>query len=191
MAIRSFLAFELPHEIRSGISDVSIDLRKSGLNVKWVNVDNIHLTILFLGNIEEDDIHPMEDSIGKICDKYSSFDISLEGIGLFPDIRKPRVIWLGLGGNIDRMGNFRDDLQGILSPFGIKKENRAFKPHITLGRFRNPTGKNGELGKYLTRYRSISSPVYTVNELFLFKSELKPSGARYTRINSWMLTGKK
>lgn len=190
MGIRSFLAFELPPDIRSVVSRVSKEVRASRMDVKWVNVENIHLTIVFLGSVEEEIIHRMAGHIEKTCREYSSFDVRLEGMGLFPDIRRPRVIWLGLGGSIDRMSRFRDDIQEGLEPFGIKKEDRAFKPHITLGRFRNP-GNHPGLREITDGYRNISSPVCHVDELVLFKSELRPSGAGYTRLNSWALTGAK
>ncbi|MBN2062521.1 MAG: RNA 2',3'-cyclic phosphodiesterase [Deltaproteobacteria bacterium] len=191
MAIRSFLAFKLPPDIRSMVDKISQDLRESRMDVKWVELEKIHLTILFLGDLEESDIHRMESTIEKLCRQYSHFNLSLDGIGLFPNNKKPRVLWLGIGGSLDRMCVFRDDLQDHLEPFRIKREGRAFKPHLTLGRFRNPAGNNEGLREITMKYRIISSPICPVNELFLFKSELKPSGAIYTRLNSWALTGEK
>ena len=136
MEIRSFLAFELPADVMSKMEKVSGQLKKTPLSVKWVNPKNIHLTVVFLGNIREDDLSEIEKSTGIVCSRYDSFEISLNGIGVFPNIRLPRVIWLGLDGDMERMSFFRDTLQKRLNPFGVKQEKRKFKPHLTLGRFR-------------------------------------------------------
>ena len=191
MAIRSFLAFELPVDIKRIIMAVSGDVRQLSLNVRWVNVANIHLTIVFMGNVQEEQIGPIQDIVKDVCQGYGPFSIAVKGIGLFGSRRNPRVLWIGLDGTIDRMGYFRDDIQKKLRPFGIKEEKRRFKPHLTLGRFRKGARAGIHLDDLLSKYHDLTSPECTIEELILFKSDLKPGGAVYSKLNGWPLTGKR
>ena len=191
MEIRSFLAFELPEEIKGIISGVSGDLKKSALNIRWVKVSNIHLTIIFMGNMSPLVLEQMVRPISDACLGYGPFDIALKGMGVFSSRRNPRVLWVGLDGHMERLANFRDTLQSCLSPFGIKKEKRPFNPHLTLGRFRKGPKPGARLDDLLTEYENLTGPVCPLRELVLFKSDLKPGGAIYTKLKIWPLTGDK
>ena len=190
MKIRSFLAFELPLEIKAVVNRVSEELKRSSLDVKWVKSGNIHLTLVFMGDVEVNEIPTIKEEVEKVCLTCDAFDISLKGLGCFPHMRKPRVIWIGFDGNLERMSFFRDTLQECLMPFGIKEEKRRFKPHLTLGRFRKPKRMNSQELELLSSYGDLTSPVCSLTELVLFKSELKPGGARYTRQGVWPLSGR-
>ncbi len=189
MGIRSFLAFELPESIKTVVTRVSAEIRKSSLDVRWVKPESIHLTVVFMGDVQPGHIPSMGESLGAVCANYGSFSISLKPMGCFPNIRNPRVIWLGLDGDLERMSLFRDDLQAALLPFGIKEEDRAFRPHLTLGRFKKPGKRQTELEQMLEKYRDLSSPACTLDELVLFRSDLKPGGSVYTKMLSWRLSG--
>jgi 2'-5' RNA ligase len=189
MGIRSFLAFELPEEIKAIVTRVSGEIRKSSLEVRWVRPEFIHLTVVFMGDIESEQIAPIGESVSAVCSQHSPFTISLKPMGCFPNTRNPRVIWLGIEGDLERMSRFRDDLQHALSPFGIKEEERAFRPHLTLGRFKKPSKRQTELDQLLAKYKELSSPARTLSELVLFRSDLKPGGAVYTKMVSWPLSG--
>jgi len=191
MAIRSFLAFDLPPEIRRTIARVSGDLRKSSLDVRWVKVENIHLTVVFMGNIKTEDITAIGDGVQEVCLNSGPFDISLKGLGSFPNPRNPRVLWIGLDGDLERMSHFRDALQKQLKPFGIKEEKRKFKPHLTLGRFWKHKRGDSQLDELILRYHDLEDPVFSLNELSMFRSDLKPGGAEYTKLELWPLSGKK
>jgi 2'-5' RNA ligase len=143
-----------------------------------------------MGDVKKGEIQVIKEEIGEACLTYDAFDISLKGLGCFPHMRKPRVIWLGVDGDLERMSLFRDALQERLIPFGIKEEKRRLKPHLTLGRFRKPRRTNSEELELLSRYGDVTSPVCSLTELVLFKSELKPGGARYTRLGVWSLSGR-
>ena len=189
MVIRSFLAFELPYDIKRMVKQISKDIRRSKLNVRWVRVDNIHLTVIFMGNMRAEDISAARGEIKKICIEFGPFDIKLKGLGVFPNRQRPRVLWLGLDGEIERMSSLRDSLQELLKPFGIKEEKRSFKPHLTMGRFRKPNKGDSLLDNIISQYKDLGSPVCQLKELVMFKSELKPEGAEYTRVESWPLSG--
>ncbi len=187
MAIRSFLAFELPSDIKQKVALVSDELRRSRLNVRWVKPANIHLTIVFMGNINPDLLPVMAEEIGKDCLAYKPFDISLRGLGIFPGTRRPRVLWLGLETDREILSSFRKGLQERLEPFGIKQEKRGFSPHLTLGRFREPQRQGTLLDDLIAQYKDLEGPSGKMEELVMFKSELHPQGAEYTRLRSWPL----
>jgi len=191
MEIRSFLAFELPVDIKKTAIRVAGEIRDSGLDVRWVKAENIHLTMVFLGNVKAEEIEGIEEEVRNVCPGYGSFDIALKGMGCFPNRRRPRVLWVSLDGDIERMSHFRDDLQRALKAFGIKEEKRPFKPHLTLGRFRSTRKMGSRLEELLSEYAALESPAESLNELYLFKSDLKPGGAVYTKLKSWPLSGDK
>ena len=189
MEIRSFLALELPADIKNMISVVSEDGRKTALNVRWVHVTNIHLTVVFMGMVPEEQIGPVGEVAERVCRGYPPFNIQVKGTGLFASRRNPRVFWVGLEGDIDRMSYFRNDLQKNLKPFGIKEEKRPFRPHLTIGRFRKGRNPGTGLDDLLSKYHDLTSSECYLNELVLFKSDLKPDGAVYTRLGGWRLDG--
>lgn len=189
MEIRSFLAFRLPGEIQAIVSRVSEDAKRSSMDARWVNVANIHLTVVFLGGILLENVEPIGEVVARVCRRHGPFHILLRGVGQFGGRRDPRVLWIGLEGDIERMGHFRDGLLKRLKPFGIKQENRKFRPHLTLGRFRKGPGPGSSLDDFLSRHLDLTSPLFTLGELALFKSELKPGGAVYSVLKTWLLEG--
>ncbi|MFZ7110830.1 MAG: RNA 2',3'-cyclic phosphodiesterase [Desulfatiglandales bacterium] len=189
MEIRSFLAFELPNEMANVIRRVSGALRKAPLDVRWVKEGNIHLTMIFLGDIKADDLGPIEEAVGNICAGFGPFSLSLSGVGCFPNVRNPRVVWLGLEGELGRLSGFRDALQRALKDFGIKEEKRPFRPHLTMGRFRKVEKNRRHLEDLLSAHREVRSPACLLDRLILFKSTLNPGGPVYTKLASWPLEG--
>jgi 2'-5' RNA ligase len=188
--IRSFLAFELPPEIMAVISNASRDMKNTAPDVRWVKPVNIHLTMVFMGNVPREHLKPIGRATADVCCRFGSFNVSLDGTGVFGSRRNPRVLWAGLNGDLERMSRFRDELQKDLEPFGIKQERRRFKPHLTFGRFRKGAISGSNLDELLSRYQDLTSPTCALNELVLFKSDLKPGGAVYTGLNAWPLTGR-
>jgi len=189
MGIRSFLAFDLPPEIRLQIGEISRELKKSRLPARWVREENIHLTIVFLGSIKENVVEDLKETVGSVTRGFTGFTVKLSGVGVFPSLRKPRVFWIGLGGDIEGLSRLRDELQKTLTVVGLQEEKRPFRAHLTLGRFKDRLNNDEELTRILDRYHDISSESCTLNELVLFKSDLKPSGPVYTKMASWPLTG--
>ena len=167
------------------------DFKKSPLDVRWVRPQNIHLTVVFLGNVAQGSLGDLQRVVEKTCRKYGPFEAELTGLGFFGSRRAPRVLWVGMGGDVIRLGIFRDALQKALRPFGIKKENRPFRPHLTLGRFRKGAGGGNLLDTIVEKPPDIEAGPWAMKELVLFKSELKPTGPVYTRLCSWPLTGEK
>jgi 2'-5' RNA ligase len=191
MKIRSFLAFELSRPVKKIMQQVSAELKKSNLDAKWVKIDNIHLTVIFLGDIEEQWLEQIDAAAQAACIQSAPFAINLQSMGCFPNKKKARVLWLGIAGELGRMADFQKSLQKGLAPLNIKEEDREFKPHLTLGRFRTPGNQGQLLEKILQQYQDLTSPIAPLTELVLFKSDLKPGGAEYTKLRSWPLSGTK
>lgn len=187
MGIRSFLAFELPPEIRGQIGAVSKELQKTRMPVRWVKEENIHLTMIFLGSLNEDVIDEIKERVPSVVKGFSTIKTRLNGVGVFPHWRKPRVIWAGLDGEIERLSNLRDELQAELKVLGPGQEKRPFRPHLTIGRFKGRVDRDEDLKWILDRYQDISSDLCSLNELILFKSDLRPDGPVYTRMATWPL----
>ena len=190
MGIRSFLAFELPREIGQVVTDISGKLRNTSLRVRWVKPENIHLTLVFLGSIRPEHLDAVQEQTRAVCEGHQPFNIKLRGMGIFGNRRHPRVLWLGLDGDLKGMGVFRDELQQPLQPFGVQTEKRAFNPHLTLGRFRKDTRASEELDGLMRKYGNLTSPLCTLDRLVLFRSDLKPDGAVYTEMATWLLIRK-
>ena len=187
MGIRSFLAFELPLQIKERVGEVSRELQKSPLPVRWVKVENIHLTIVFLGPVPEETIAGIKQKTGSIAERFSAFRIRLSSVGVFPNWRRPRVFWFGLAGEIGGLSELRDELQAVLEELGFKPEKRPFRPHLTLGRFKGSVNRGEELKWILDKFHDISSDDGYLKELVLFKSDLRPAGPIYTKMAAWPL----
>ena len=187
MGIRSFLAFELPLRIKEQVGEISKELQQSRLPVRWVKVENIHLTVVFLGSVPKETMAAVKQKAGSIADKFSAFKIRLNRVGVFPNSRRPRVLWIGLDGEIGGLSDLRDQLQAQLEELGFKPENRPFRPHLTLGRFKGTLNRGEELKWILDRFRDINSDDEYLKELVLFKSDLRPAGPIYTKMAAWPL----
>ncbi|MCP4667283.1 MAG: RNA 2',3'-cyclic phosphodiesterase [Deltaproteobacteria bacterium] len=190
MEIRSFLAFELPPEIKSIVSHASQDMSRFPIDVRWVKVNNIHLTMVFMGNIHPENLKGIGENVERVCHRYGPFDISLKGAGVFANRRNPRVLWVGLKGALERMSHFKGALHKHLRPFGVKVEKRSFRPHLTLGRFPKGARPGPALDELLTKYEDLGSPVCSLGQLVMFRSDLKPGGAEYTNLKAWPLEGR-
>ena len=177
MVFRCFIAIEIPETIRKSVGDIIEILKKSGSDVKWVKPENIHITIQFLGETEESLIAAIKESLEKILAPHHPFYIKITDAGCFPDGRRPRIIWVGMEESQNLIRLYKDVANGM-TRFGYQKEERAFTPHITIGRVKSQRNM-GELLKRLDEFKGRSIAEFEVQKITLMKSELKPSGAKY------------
>jgi len=191
MGIRSFLAFSLPPEIRDVVGRVLGDLSGASRDVKWVRPGSLHLTVVFLGDVDEASISSVKRAAADVCRAFAPFRLRVSGTGFFPNPRRPRVIWLGLDGDVEPMGRFRDALQEALAPLGFAPERRPFRPHLTMGRFRKGGFPDDRLNEALESHRNETSPECVLPELVLFRSDLRPTGAVYTVLERFPLSGER
>lgn len=179
--MRTFIALELPKEIKDSLADIQEQLRASAADVKWVKPENIHLTLKFLGDINEQQLTQIISILEEIGRDKLSFDISLSTLGAFPKITFPRVIWVGIDKGDNETQDIAQVLEEKIAKVGIPREDRPFSSHITIGRLRsglnrekltkNLEGLQKNFGKYKKEF--------LVTKITLFKSTLVPSGPIY------------
>jgi 2'-5' RNA ligase len=186
--IRSFLAIELPEPILRKIGEVQGDLRSTQAEVRWANPEKIHLTLKFFGNIEESRIDPIFKSIEEPIRNTLPFSLKVRGVGAFPHLKNPRVIWIGLVDERDVLTSLQKGIETHLERIGFQPENRPFHPHLTLGRMKSSRGKEGLVSR-MERYKEEEFGNFRVERVVLFKSDLRPSGPIYTSLKEMKLGG--
>jgi 2'-5' RNA ligase len=179
--IRTFIAIELPEKIIDSISRIQERLQPYGLKVRWVRPQNIHLTLKFLGNIQKVQTEKIKQAIIESAHGFAPISIAAKGIGAFPSIKRPRVIWVGLAGQINQLQKLQKTLDEKLAANGFPKEKRKFKGHLTLGRVKNKIDPK-RLLEAVKEFAGFESEPFVTNPVALFKSELKPTGAVYTKL---------
>ena len=177
--IRSFLAIELPEAIRKRIEEIQRDLRSLNSDVRWVSPEKIHLTLKFFGNIEESRVDTIAKSIEPLVGGTQPFSLEAKGMGAFPNIKNPRVIWMGLIDEKQVLVPLQKQLESTLATIGFQVEDRPFRPHLTLGRVNSSRGKDELIGR-IEKYKEEKFGDVEVKRLVLFKSDLRPTGPIYT-----------
>ncbi len=177
--IRSFIAIELPDSVRRRLEELVRELKKSDAAVGWVRPDGVHLTLKFLGSVSPEVIEQVKPVLVQIGLRTSSFYLQVAGCGAFPTIKSPRVIWAGLRGESEPLLRLQKEVEAAMVPFGFEPENRPFKPHLTIGRVKGRRGLQA-LQQILVDNRDVAAEPFDVTELVLYKSDLRPDGARYT-----------
>jgi len=186
--IRSFLAIEIPRTILKKIEEVQDDLKSSRADVRWVSPEKIHLTLKFFGNIDESRIDPIVKSIEGPTQTISPFSLKVRGVSAFPHLKNPRVIWMGLVDGKEVLVSFQKQLEKELEKIGFGPEERAFHPHLTLGRMKSSKARE-ELTGRMERHQEEEFGDFQVERIVLFKSDLKPTGPIYTSLRELRLGG--
>jgi len=186
--IRSFLAIELPKAILKKIEEIEAELRSTHADVRWVSLEKIHLTLKFFGNIEESKIDSISKSIEEPAQKTAPFSLKVRGVGAFPDLKNPRVIWMGLVDGKEVLVSFQEQIDHQLKEIGFQSENRPFHPHLTLGRMKSSRGKK-ELVERMEEHKEEEFGDLQVERVILFKSDLRPTGPIYTALRELKLGG--
>jgi 2'-5' RNA ligase len=177
--IRAFLAIELPDALRPGLAQVQEELKRSRAEVRWVPVGNIHLTLKFFGNVPDEEIEALAQAAREAAAAATPFQLQVTTAGAFPSPGAPRVVWLGLGGDILPLTQLFYRLEKAFAALGYLPEGRAFNPHLTLGRVKSPVNRD-KLARLLEKLPPLNWPPFTVKELILFQSVLSPQGSKYT-----------
>jgi 2'-5' RNA ligase len=187
--IRAFLAIELPDALRSALAQVQEELKRSRADVRWVPVGNIHLTLKFFGNVPDDEIGPLAQAAREAAAETAPLQLQATGAGAFPSPNAPRVVWLGLAGDVMPLTQLFYRLEKAFATLGYPPEGRAFNPHLTLGRVKSPANRD-KLVRLLAKLPPVDGPPFTVKELILFQSVLSPQGSKYTPLEAIKLGGK-
>lgn len=177
--IRTFIAFKLPDNVKDRLAGVISGLKARSGPVKWVRPEGLHVTIKFLGNMEEGLVDPLSRGIDRIAAAFPPAHVRLSGIGAFPDMRRPRVIWAGLKGDTSIMADIAAQVDRMCATLGMEPEKRPFKAHVTMGRLKVPSVVNSA--------QEIPDEDFVISDVVLYKSELSPAGARYVILHRSVL----
>ena len=184
--LRAFIAIEIPQPVKDSLKRTSATLReKIGNSIRWVPVDNMHLTLKFLSDI----LLPVVDALPPLLQTEAGlippFEIHVGGLGSFPNWKMPRVLWVGIQAPAELEALFRG-IESACGRLGIEPETRGFSPHLTIGRVKpySSTAERSNIRRVLESTTIDSLGVARVDSVHLFKSDLKPSGAVYTRLFS-------
>ena len=185
--VRSFIAIELPDELKLGLTQLEAQLKMSKQPwVKWVDPYSIHLTLKFLGSIAIDRISEITKAIEEAVQGISPFHLEAKGLGVFPNLKRVQVVWIGISGEIDKLGQLHQHLESNLVRFGFIPESRPFTPHLTLARLRNQASldERQKLGQLIASTKFEAACTIKVDAINLMKSQLTREGTVYNRISS-------
>jgi 2'-5' RNA ligase len=183
--VRLFVAIELPDDLRVRLSEMQRALGCESLPVRWVRPEGIHLTLKFLGEVPQDSIDAIGSALARAAMHHAPFRLEGRGIGTFPERGRPRVIWVGLLGDVERIVALARSVEEALAPLGFPPEARRFSPHLTLGRFRGSPHADWRL--LLERSSGAPFGSFGVDGFSLFESRLKPEGAEYHALTRFRL----
>jgi 2'-5' RNA ligase len=178
--LRTFIAIDPGKPIRDRCLGLQETLARSGAEVNWVEEDNIHLTLLFLGEVEDRDLPALCQTVAECSAQHPGFTLSVESVGCFPNPRRPRVVWVGIGSGRAEVSALHDALEGPLLALGCyRREERSYTPHITLGRVKGVRPTDA-LAAALSRQAMWRGGETEIRELRVLSSELSPQGPTYT-----------
>jgi 2'-5' RNA ligase len=189
--IRTFIALEMPGKIQRELDEISFRLRKelATLPLRWVPVENMHLTLKFIGDISREQMPEISEAIRKQTIGLAPMEISLDSLGAFPNSKRARVLWVGV--NLpESLNDFQGRLESGLANLNIPREERAFSPHLTLARVRGHA-RPADLARIhdvLTAQPKLEPNSAMADTITLFRSELKPSGSVYNPLSQFVLT---
>jgi len=186
--IRTFIAFNIPENVLRHIRSIQETLAAGGISIRWTPVENVHLTLKFLGDIQPTAVEKVFKAMTDSVHAASPLRLSAKGLGIFPGIHRPRVLWLGLKGDTALLIDLQSRLDAALESIGFAPEHRPFKAHLTIGRARGPLNPQ-KLALLMTSAGSAESPQFSVDKLILFQSELYPGGPIYRELKTAVLAG--
>jgi 2'-5' RNA ligase len=176
--IRTFIALELPGQLKQKLSEVQQMFMQRVSGVRWVRPEQIHLTLKFLGATARDKVPAVGSVLETVAGDGGPFLFSVAGLGAFPNSRNPKVVWAGITTD-DCLARFQQQLEEGLSSLGFGREDRPFAPHLTLGRVRDGRSRR-ELRELLEQHSQNELGSFSASRLIFFRSDLQPSGPVYT-----------
>ena len=175
--IRAFIAIRINPDTARRITDVISRLRPRVAGVRWVPEENFHFTLKFLGRVDDEQVVPIHMALVQQLKPFSRFTINAKGLGVFPGLKRPRVLWVGLEGS--QLALLASTVEEALAPMGFLRESRSFKPHLTIGRWRQPDRLSKSASEEIERWEAHDFGESRVEEVIVFQSVLRPDGAIY------------
>ncbi|MCC6126531.1 MAG: RNA 2',3'-cyclic phosphodiesterase [Pirellulales bacterium] len=180
-SLRTFIAVEISAAARKKAAELIEILRAAGADVKWVEPHNLHLTLQFLGDVPETAIADVCNAVKRGAAEVEPFDLEIFGAGAFPNVGKPRTVWLGAKEGAEKMADLHDCAALALAELGFQDEDRRFQTHLTIGRVKSM--KNVSLlTPLLRRYADFSAGKISVDRVIVFSSRLERGGPIYEKL---------
>jgi 2'-5' RNA ligase len=177
--MRAFIAIDLPDHIRSALAEKQMLFRPLAPDASWTRPEGIHITLKFLGEISNQQAKSVQESLAAIP-PFPAFKLEIEGYGFFPNARRPRVFWTGVGASAP-LQELAEKVESAMETLGFAREQREFAPHLTLARFREPRSQTALVHLIESQSRERLGG-FEVSKFFLFESKLSPRGAQYRKI---------
>jgi 2'-5' RNA ligase len=184
--VRLFVALDLPAEVCASLSEFTARLQKSCRGPRWVRLEGVHITLKFIGETPDQNAERIRGALAEIRG-LAPVEISLAGLGFFPNERHPRVFWAGVSEG-PALASLAATIEAKLEPLGFPREKREFHPHITLARLDSMGGVR-ELRVATAENAATEFGRMTATEFYLYRSVLKSSGAEYTRLETYPFCG--
>jgi len=188
--IRVFIAVELSSEIRENLAVLQQQLKKTLPAINWVRPESIHLTLKFLGYVEPSRISELLSALEPIGTRHQIFSLDIQGMGVFPHVKHPRILWVGVNGQTPVLQELVLEIEAELEPLGFPVEEKSYHPHLTVARIKR---ENALVGSALIERGALDSAqplgILTIDRFILFQSDLDSSGATYTRLGTVQLSG--
>ncbi|MDH3505189.1 MAG: RNA 2',3'-cyclic phosphodiesterase [Nitrospirota bacterium] len=182
-SLRVFLAVELSTDLRQKVAELQQQLRATLPTVNWVRPGAIHLTLKFLGYVDPAIVEQLLTAMEPIRKSQAPITLEIQGLGVFPNIRRPRILWIGCAGDSHSLLNLVSQIEGALEPLGFPPEEKPYHPHLTLARIKHD---NSKVGGVLTHSGLLAQPrnlgALPIDRITLFRSDLSPKGAEYTSL---------
>jgi 2'-5' RNA ligase len=179
--MRTFIAIELPEAIKQGLAKTQGQLKEGGAGASWTRPEGIHLTLMFLGEVPDSKGPEIMNALTTAVRGTGRIQIEVAGAGAFPNTRNPRVLWIGVSGDLDALKALQTSVEGAMTKLGFVPEARKFSPHLTLARIKYLRPED-RWQKVIEGARGVNLGGFEANAVSLMKSELKPSGAVYTEM---------
>jgi len=185
--IRTFIAFAIPAELKRDADKLIISLNNLSESVRWVQAANLHFTLRFLGDIEQAIVPALEQKLRASLGDLQAIPLKLAGLGCFPNIKRPRVVWIGAAGDLEKLKELAKRVESACIDTGLGQGDKPFSAHLTIGRIKYPQG----LEKLIARLAEerFESAEFMVDEVVIYKSDLSPRGPTYTALAKVKLGG--
>ena len=181
-SIRTFIAVAVETALAAEVKKVQQRLNSPGGVVRWLNPEHLHLTLRFLGNVAADRLGDLAAALRRACARTAPFHLALEGAGCFPNAKGPRVVWIGIQGDLEPLRKLQEQIARETKTFGDHGDERDFQPHLTIGRVKASGLEGRKAGQAIELVTVPKLGDWTVHQVLLVQSELSPDGARYTTL---------
>ena len=182
-AVRTFIAIRLHDSLQNAVSEIIDKLASTNAKVKWVEPENVHLTLKFLGNVEEERLPEVYEACERAAKGVAPIDIEMRALGCFPDTKSPRIVWLGIERGADALKRLQERVESELRATGFPKEDKPFRAHLTLGRVKGKQ-KLAALCRLLEEKRNVFVGTMRAEKISVMKSKTMPAGPVYTELQA-------